>query len=335
MYKSRVIPFFSRFTFKENEIELAKEYTGFNYYLPKEFLIDVVHFIAHKSFKHENVFHEKDEISCFLESIPEFIWEQTKKEYNIVNKALYILKYCGGVIDLKMLDDNEFCNIADKDTNFLNKVKFDFELPTNIKDNSEISVDILNTLRDLFSKSIEPQQIKESCIGYKKITNIKKSLLVREDFGYQLTQQISNKDLESSSSKDIIIFVEDTSSSMSKGKSKIVADTVKFFLCQMKEEIHYFTKSYDSISFIKLKTKEEKTDFFSTIKFKRDFYEYNVILNHIDKLYHNQKIIILNDGEDFIPKITIGNKVYVLNTKGEKKFINDLCKINNGKQICL
>jgi hypothetical protein len=335
MYKSRVASFFLSYDIKENELELAKEYTGFNYYLPKGFFIDIVNFLAHHSYGNDNVFYKDDEVSNFLKSIPEFIWEQTKKEYNLLNKALYILKYCGGIIDLKMLDDNEFCNITDKDANFLNKAKFDFELPANIKDNSEISIDILNTLRELFSKSIESQQIKESCIGYKKITNIKKSLLVREDFGYQLTQQISNKDLESSSSKDIIIFVEDTSSSMSKGKSKIVADTVKFFLCQMKEEIHYFTKSYDSINFIKLKTKKEKTDFFSTIKFKRDFYEYNVILNHIDKLYHNQKIIILNDGEDFIPKIIVGNKVYVLNTKGEKKFINDLCKINNGKQICL
>jgi hypothetical protein len=335
MYKSRVIPFFSHFVFKENELELAKEYTGFNYYLPKEFLIDIVHFIAHKSFKHENIFYEKDEIADFLESIPEFIWEQTKKEYNIVNKALYILKYCGGVINLKMIDDNQFCNVVDKNDNFHSKAKFEFELPSNISDNIETNVDIINTLQNLFSKSIESQQIKESCIGYKKITNIKKSLLVREDFEYQITKQISNRSSESSTSKDIIIFIEDTSASMSVGKNKIIADVVKFFLCQMKEEIHYFTKDFNDINFIKLKTKEEKIDFFSTVKFKRDFYEYNIILNSIDKLYHNQKLIILTDGDDFMPKISIGNKIYVLNTKTEKRFINDLCKINNGKQICL
>jgi hypothetical protein len=335
MYKLRVKSFL-HYSYTEYEVEFAKEATGFNYYLPKLFLLDVINFIAHKSYSNKDIFLIKDEISEFLEAIPQFIWEQTKKEYNILNKALYVLKYCGEIIDFKMLDNNKFSEVKSKDDNFYNKAKFEFELPLNVQNNVETNIDILNTLYGLFSKSVTSNKLNKACVGYKKITKIKKSLFMREDFGYKLTQQVSNKSVESNSTKDIIIFVEDTSSSMSEGKNKIIADTVKFFLCQMHEEIHYFTKNFDNITFIKLNTKEEKLDFFSTIKFQRDFYDYDLILNHISKIYNNQKIILLMDGEDYIPEnIKLNNKIYILNTQKERNPINNLCKINNGKQICL
>jgi hypothetical protein len=336
MYKLRVNSFFISLPYSESDIEFAKESTGFNYYLPKLFLIDVINFIAHKAYGNIDIFKFEDKVTKFLQSIPQFIWERTKKEYNILNKTLYILKYCGDVIDLKAIEENNIKEINDKNDNFLNNAKFEFTLTSELTANAEQSVKILNILHNLFSKTTDSSIVKEKVTGYKKITKIKKSVFARPDFSYLITKEISNRTIEDKSERDIIIFIEDTSKSMMSGKNKDIANTVKFFLSQMNEEIHYFTKSFDNIEFIKLTTKEEKTEFFSTVKFKRDFYDYKLILNHISKLYSNQKIILLCDTDDYIPKdIHLNNEIYVLNTKHEKSSVNNLCKLNKGKQICL
>lgn len=341
IYKPRVKPFVKDIQncITQEKLDLAKEYSGFDYYLPIGFLVDVMHFIGYKSYNKasNNIWNIEDKVSDFLLSIPAFIWMRLYKEYDILNKAMYILKYCGGVIDFKVLETNDFKFVEDKNDNFIHNLDVNTELPFFCRTiNIGRNVEILNTLNKLFSKVPDTQIVKNRCIGYKKITKIKKSFLARPDFSYQLTKKISIFASQKNNPKDILIFIEDTSSSMSIGRSKEIADIIRFYLSGLTQEIHYFTKNFDDIKFIKLITAEDKLDFFSTTKFKRDYYDYKTILGSIKDLYHNQNIVIFTDGDDRMPdNIRLNNRLVVLNTGKLRQSIDSLCKINNGQQICL
>jgi len=328
MYTKRVIK--SNCLLDLENIELYKESTGYSFYLPLNFFEDLVHFLVHKQLKHKNIFLFEDDITLFLSKIPDVIIDAFVKENNIICKALYILKYIAASTNLCSLENNSIKEVIDDKENYKDGLTFKLNIPaTDAIQNTHV----LNILHELLSFDVEINKVKNSTLGYKKIMSLKKSYLARPDFGYKLTKKTGtikqDKDIVN---KPLIIFIEDVSSSMAFGHSKEIADTIKFYLTNLDVDVYHLVKG----NYKFLTTHEEKIKQFKDTTYFKTRYDYKDILLGLSKDFNGKKIIILNDGEDDMPKdLMVNNQLFVLNTGIINKNASILCKLNKGQEIKL
>jgi hypothetical protein len=329
MYHPRVIK--SNCVVNLCNIELDKEYTGYNFYLPVGFLHDLIHFIVHKNRSNKYIFAVEDEITDFLSKIPDNIISIYKSESNVLHQALYVLKYLGNKTDLLMIENNTINDVEDNLTNYKNNL--DFKLDNNLCTYENLQYnDILNSINSLLSYEEDSCKTKNKIIGFKKPLSLKKHNLMRPDYSYILTKESGKHNELDDDKKSFLIFIEDTSSSMSSEHNRTISNLLKSFISYMNKDIHYYCNG----EFIILKTLEEKLNKFSTTQYYSMDIDYEKLFKQISKRFFNQKLIILNDGEDFMPSsLILNNQVFIFNTGITNKNAISLCKLNNGKQIKL
>lgn len=327
MYQTRIKA--SNLILDLSKLDYYQEYTGFNCYLPIGFFTDLLNFLIHKQLGKRDFIILSDDVSNVLLSIPGFIIDSYKSEKNIICKALYILKYISGNTSLIGLENNIF----EESNNYKNCIdSFEFTINSDITNKYILdNTKLLNTLHNLLSdgnKSNVTEKVK--AIGYKNILSMRSSLTARPDLPYQLTKNTSYSSSKKELNSKSIIFVEDVSRSMSDGHNKDSSDLIKFLLCELNYPIYHFCKNNNRI----LNTREEKLKAFSTTNYYNTIYDWNNVLLSIDKDFKEQKIVVLNDGEDFVPNnLKLNNQLFILNTGVTNKNAQDLCKLNKGQQI--
>jgi len=154
--------------------------------------------------------------------------------------------------------------------------------------------------------------------NYGDVFQVQKSRLVRPDFKHKFV----NKQLTIKSSKtineeeDILIYMEDASSSMERGTGYHINKAIQLLLGRTDMTVHYYRYWGEQYEFYNL-NKENKVEIFNAPK---NYYmgkcNYYKLFKEVLNKYSNKHIIISTDGEDYFPQphvLDINNTLHVVN----------------------
>jgi len=166
-----------------------------------------------------------------------------------------------------------------------------------------------------------------------------KSEWVRPLFNYKVLTKslpVRIKDYVSEE-EDVIVLLEDASSSMGSNLGYLITKTVQRLLLEDTRILHYYRYAGTDIEFYELKTLNDKINCF---KEEKPFYRANCDYRHLFKevlyKYTRGDLVIITDGQDNVPAINTSLRIHCIECSGSSNIdMKQLCKSTNGKHILI
>jgi len=304
----------------EESIALALEACGYEHFMPKQLFRDLINLYAYY-YLDGNL----DNVKYELPSISEVEFHLQKKEFllslpldhfdgeNPLYKAINTLKGLVHTINFRSVESKKVEFEEDDCTNYIEELD---EIDQEIFKERPIDMDVIARVLVLSAKfNLKlPVQMTENLEytesvrmkTYADVHKANKSDLVRPDFKYKFTNRslVIQEQLSAlEDDEEIIVYLEDASSSMLDNDGYSVSKAIQRLLCKDDRKVHYYRYVKGQVEFYKLNTLEEKIEIFSTPKnyYKKscDYYE---LFNLVTTKYKKGNIIISADGEEAVPR---------------------------------
>jgi len=171
---------------------------------------------------------------------------------------------------------------------------------------------------------------------YSDVVKIKsKQDLVRPDFHSKLVSKSLKVNNEINKSEEVIIYLEDSTSSMKKHLGFSISKGVQKSLINVDNPVYYYRLCPD-YPFKLLKSKEDKSKLYSS---EQDYFIFNIdytyIINFIESQYSNSTIIISTDGDDIDKMDFETTNKYNVVTGVQSRNLKSLCNRTNGKYLII
>ncbi len=314
------------------------EQFGYDCYLPERLFHDLVNIFTYQLLYDDYKLAYNENTSPvmreFFDSI-DFSWAIGNTPVEMAIDLLKILSETynlrkldkGEVKELETINENSFVKLDDRD---------EFE------DNEEIDIDynkILKLSMKLGDK-LELQKgsgdsIRKQMSGYGDITRVKKSQLMRPDFNIKLAlRNFIVKEKVDEVQEEILVYIEDGSSSMGRNNGYIMAKAMRRELCNDRRTIHYYRHMGYELEFYELKAREEKIECFnSTKEYHKYILDFKFLFRNLTK-YSKGDIIIVTDGKDYVPKYTGKLRLNYVGTYEDDR-IRSMCYKSGGNFIVI
>lgn len=321
------------------QIEYLLEECGYEYYLPKSLLFDLINIYTYHILEEDMsgaLKKMKEEHLEFFNSLPlNTIHIGTPAE-----RAIYMLIELSKEYNLRSFEEEGSVEEYEDNCNLVE------ELDDRDEGDDQYSDEIMNKILLLcnkletkchFKTSSSEEKDFERMKQYKDLMNVRKSELVRPDFEMKLANKSLTIEAGNETTVDeVLIFIDDISASMIANEGYLVSKAIKRMLCNDVREIHYF-KLGRIVELEKWFTREDKLagykDSFNYLNGSTDFtgLKKKLLLQN----YTKAEIIIFTDGEDVPNESSLpAGKITTFSLNYNQKLAN-ICKSTGGSFITL
>jgi len=332
----------------DTRISIVSEFLGYNFYLPEKLLKDICYLAVYHMSNSPAVYKTIYNKSSFQVKYCDLLESINFKSYTgntPLELAISVLLKLQESYSFRSIDEeNE--NFRGNDLNYKENVSQEdveyIQMLSSTKESREIS-EILNMsviTRTIFGSGKENDivQCDTNIANLKDLLKLRKSELVKPLFKKKLLMKEFTviKDTIQPLDKNVLVYLEDASYSMSHNKEIIAS--VKFALTKLNKVVHYIRFTDKILSSEVLTSVEEKVAAFtqpSLNKFYKVSCNYYELFENLSKYHESGDILLVTDTENQIP-IEI-NKKFKLNcvTNKNNVFMKNLVKTTNGKYILL
>ena len=323
------------------QIKYLLEECGYEYYLPKSLLFDLINIFTYHILEENMSLAIKkvnEEQLSFFNSLPlETIHIGTPAE-----RAIYMLIELSKEYNLRTFEKKGTVREYEDNCNLIEELD-DRDVIADEENSAEVINKILSLCNKLETKcnfkasSSEEKELKRMK-QYKDLMSVRKSEMVRPDFGMKLANKSLNIEVGTDIIVDeVLIFVDDTSASMIKNGGYLVSKAIKRVLCNDVRDVHYY-KLARSVKVEKWTSREEKIagyqDSFTYLNSNSDFRGLRKELEQQN--YNKAEIVMFTDGEDIPNTNTFpkGLTITVFSLNYNQKLAN-ICKSTGGSFITL
>ena len=197
---------------------------------------------------------------------------------------------------------------------------------------------LMNTLplKNKLSSSLVKAPKKMSTIS--DVIKVKKSEFVKPTFTYNLLMKklITVKSKPDQENSDVIVYLEDATTSMTKGKGYTLSRAVQGLLLEDSREVHYYRYSGDNVECFVLKSSKEKLECFTQEHlYHTEGCDYESLLKSVLTKYTVGNVIIVTDAQDNIPRyFKTSMKIFCIDTSDTKSLsMRSLCRSTGGKYL--
>jgi hypothetical protein len=327
----------------ELAIQQCIEYNGYDYFLPKKLLYDLINLYCYYNLNGsiEEAINEKFVINEYQNRLLIFYRSLNLDNFNDgnpLNSAIVTLKELANSINFRSIEDgkNDFVAIAD---NYLEELTDQDRTLLNIDDKELIAsiIKISKKIKGSINKSekYEEDIISSKMKNFRDVLKIKRSELVRKDFTLKLTHKnflVKNK--EEHPTEDIIIYLEDASTSMMKKENFVLIKAVQRILCNIDKKVHYYRYFGNKTEFFELNDEESKLkEFKAERKYFKTNCDYYNLLSVFNQKYNNGEILMVTDCKDSLPNIVKTNLIFNCISRNYESGMNNFIKFTNGKYL--
>jgi len=328
------------------DIQEAIEFCGYEYYLPRQIFLDLVALYS-RHMMGENI---KDYLKDKLDDKPIVKEFYTTLSYDYfmgstpLSKALFTLKELSKEVNFRSLEKGRDPSKLDG-----NYIKEPDETSSLIMSESETELEheeqarLMKFIMDF--KGSLPMKIDNSSTSilkakmkvYKDMFRVDKSYLVRPDFNFKLVNKrlIVDKEFDKDEDDDILIYLEDASSSMSYGDNFVASKAIQKLICDDPRTVHYYRFS-NKIELYELKSFEEKIKVFSQEKqYYKTQCDYIALIKMLNDKYSKGDVIISTDGEDVIPSTLNSPLTLYAVTHSRNNNLSMVCRRTGGKYLVI
>jgi len=332
-----------------HSVERALERCGYNYYVPMEILKDLVCLCAHHMMRGHTggAFVDNPRLRTPFEQ--ELINFYTTLKIDLyfgtspLHRAIFILKDLSTKVNLRKMEMGiEAFASESEHNNYVEEISVDgLNVMTGDRDvDSDEIAEILKLSVSLFSQlnigdNQKPFISLERIKNFTNIFKVKKSSLVRPDFNYKLiNKQLMVENTIYVPEGKPIVYLEDSSSSMLENKGYTISKAIQYLLMKSPAPVHYYRYAAGDLEFYELNNIADKITCFSASKkhYVTDC-DYEAIFKLISSKYSEGSVILLTDGDDYIPHVDLGSMVFNVITTVQSVDTKSLAKRTGGKFI--
>lgn len=193
--------------------------------------------------------------------------------------------------------------------------------------------------KELPTMEEQPEEVlqEQNLQSFSDLPKLRKSTYVRPDFSYNLVMKNlrtkrSTKLLES---EEILIYLEDASTSMGKGINFLATKAIHTLLCNDPRPVYYYRFAH-KVEMEILATKQEKLKAFSQEKkYYASNCDFKLVIDTARRDHPRGNIILSTDGEDVCdPFVVLEQPIFVVSKTVNKQLAN-LSKRTNGKFLVI
>jgi len=324
------------------QIEVAIELCGYEKYFPEKIFRDLFYIYCYYIFDEDPIYepvpeHKKD----FYEEMLE-LYRGLKLDYyrgtSPMEKAIYTLQDLSRVVDFRKLEQEEY---EESDENFKKQLtSVDRELCGDIDEETvskitSVCVDILTQIP--MDQGTQASEISTTMENYSDVFTAKKSVLVRPDFKHKFANKTLDVNIVSSEQGDeeVLIYLEDVSSSMVEGGGYIASKAVQMALLNIDRPVHYYHYYGSKLELQVLESKEDKIKAFtSPCKYYDISNYYKPLFTQVINEYKKGHVLVSTDGKDHVPIMNTSLTFHCV-TNVHSSLMMQFVKYTGGKYLML
>lgn len=250
------------------------------------------------------------------------------RKFNNLNVDFNLCEVDNSEFQVKQEEEIFFNSVLDKET-------YNIDVQIVLK-----YVSFLNNGLTFLNKGNDNTKVKTRLKSCKDILKARKSSFIKPTFMIDvLTKKLPITDIVNiSSDKEVLVYMEDASSSMLKNNGYLLSKAVQKVLMEDSRVIHFYRFVGEDIQFFELTSLEDKLACFTKEHpYHKGNCNYTYTFNKILPNYNGGKVIIVTDSQDNIPKsLNTGSQLYCLDISNKLSVdMKRLCKLTNGKYIKL
>ena len=322
-----------------HEIDLACEALGYNLYVPKKVLQDIIYI---------NVYHSKRQQPVYYRAITEFekLYVQFLKNLHLTHSnntplmnAIATLKLFSDTLDYRKMENGEI-NYEEFSNNFKSDITSEQEElaiilsgKTDIHDLAEILEMGIKISESLGMKDKEISTVSNRMTSIKDVFSVRYSEWLKPLFKHKVINKSFEveKEVENPKLSDTLIYCEDDTASMM-NNPKLLAAT-RWAILNSKKDVIVYSVTSDCIQMSSITDVNRDNYVFGSGFFKEDC-DYGNMLKILNTYDFISEAILVTDGQNYVPNMKMNMKINCVTNVANPRMRN-LVKRSGGKYLIL